>query len=121
MAEVLEHQRAGPDGGDGIGDLPAGNVGRGAVYRLEDRRRGALGVDVPRGGDADGAGRGRAEVREDVAEEVGGDNHVEALGVQHHLDGEAVDVILVCLYVTIALLDFGEAFIPVRHGDGDAV
>ena len=121
MAEVLEHQRARPDRGDRVGDLLAGDVGRRAVHRLEDRRRGALRIDVARGGDADGAGGRRPEVGEDVAEQVGGDDHVEAVGVEHHLDGEAVDVVLVGLEAGIVLRHRGEALVPVRHGDRDAV
>ena len=35
------------------------------------------------------------EVGEDVAEQVRGDDDVEAVGVEHHLDGQAVDVVLV--------------------------
>ena len=35
------------------------------------------------------------EVREDVAEEVRGDDHVEAVGVEHEMGGQDVDVVLV--------------------------
>ena len=40
------------------------------------------GLMLPRGGDADAAGDGRGEVGDDVAEEVVGDDHVEALGLR---------------------------------------
>jgi hypothetical protein len=40
-------------------------------------------------------GAGWAEVGEDVAEEVGGDHHVEAVGVEDEVRGEDVDVIFV--------------------------
>jgi hypothetical protein len=79
MSQVLEHQRARPDLADRIRDALAGDVGRRAVHRLEQRRELALGIDV-----ADGAmpivPAGRAEVRQDVAEEVRADDDVEALG-----------------------------------------
>ena len=61
------------------------------------------------------------EVGEDVAEQVGGDDHVEAVRVQHHLDRQAVDVVLVGADVGVVLLHLGEALVPVRHGDRDAV
>src|SRR5207247_7999821 len=38
MAQVVEHQGAGPDGADGIGDPPARDVRGGSVNRLEHRR-----------------------------------------------------------------------------------
>src|SRR5665213_701830 len=38
MAEEVEHQRAGPDLPDRIGDAAAGDVGGRAVHRLEQRR-----------------------------------------------------------------------------------
>jgi hypothetical protein len=48
-----------------------------------------------RGRDADGAGAGRPEVGQDVAEQVAGHHHVEALRLQHEARGEDVDVLLV--------------------------
>src|SRR6185436_8564178 len=121
MAEMLEHQRAGPDGGERVGDLLAGDVRRRAVHRLEDRRVEPFRIDVARGGDADRAGGRGAEIRKDVAEQVRGDDYVEAVRVQHQLDAQAVDVVLVGLEARIVLLHLGEALVPVRHGDRDAV
>src|SRR5260370_21756086 len=46
LAEVVEHHGARPDLADGIGDALPGNVGRGAVNRLEHRRVLAFRVDV---------------------------------------------------------------------------
>ena len=59
----------------------AGDVGRRAVHRLEQARAGAGRVEVGRRGPADPAGDRAAEVGEDVAEEVVGDDHVVAAGV----------------------------------------
>ena len=50
------------------------------------------GVDVPARGEADAAGDGGGEVGEDVAEEVVGDDHVEALGLGDEEDRRGVDV-----------------------------
>src|SRR5260221_11594805 len=51
VPQVIEHHRARPDLADGIGDVPAVDVGRRAVDRLEHRRELALRVDVARGRD----------------------------------------------------------------------
>src|SRR5258708_4291069 len=49
MAGVLGLQRAAPEGGERVGDLAPGDVGRRAVHRLEDGGRGALRIDVAGG------------------------------------------------------------------------
>src|SRR5690606_6655960 len=81
QAEVVEHHGDGQDGRGGVGLALPGDVGGAAVDRLEHARRGALGVDVAARGQADAAGDGGAEVGDDVAEEVVGDDHVEPLGL----------------------------------------
>ena len=78
MPEMLEHQRARPDLADRIGDALARDVRRGAVDRLEQRRKRALGIDVRRRRDADGAAHRRPEVGQNVAEQVRADDDVEA-------------------------------------------
>ncbi len=72
----------------------AGDVGRRAVHRLEQRRPGAGRVQVGRGGAADPAGDRAAEVGEDVAEQVVGDDHVVAAGILHEVDARGVDVVV---------------------------
>src|SRR5207253_9945897 len=62
VAEVLEHHRARPDLGDRVSDAPAGDVGGGAVYRLEHRRLLPPRGDVAAGGRAERACEGRAGV-----------------------------------------------------------
>ena len=79
MAEMLEHHRARPDLADRIGDALAGDVRRGAVHRLERRRKIALGIDVGRRRDADRAADGRTEIGQDVAEQVRADDDVEPI------------------------------------------
>ena len=54
--------------------------------------RGAVHVEVAGGGEADPAGDGRREVGDDVAEQVVGDDHVEAGRVGDHEDRGGVDV-----------------------------
>ena len=84
LAQVLEHLGARPDRPQRVGHPLARDVGRRAVHRLEHRRVLALGVQVGRRRDADRAGDRGGQVAEDVAEQVGGHDHVEAARVQHH-------------------------------------
>src|SRR5258708_30748157 len=119
VSEVLEHHRARPDLPDRVGDVPARDVRRRAVHRLEHRREFAFRVDVARGGDADGAGAGGAEVREGVAEEVRPDHDVEPVRMLHEVGGEDVDVVLVGLDLWVARGHGANAFVPVGHGDRD--
>ncbi len=121
LAQMLEHHRARPDLSDGIGDPLPRDVRRRAMHRLEHRRIDAVRVDVARRRDADGAGASRAEVRENVTEQVRCHHHVELVGAQHEQRRQNVDVILVPLDVGIVLRHRFHALVPVRHGDRDAV
>ena len=60
----------GPDRADRVGDALAGDVGRRAVNRLEHRRVRPLGVDVAARRHAEAARDRRADVGQDVAEQV---------------------------------------------------
>lgn len=95
MAEVFEHHGRGPDRAQRVGDALARDVGRGAVHRLEHRGEVPLGGAVGRRRDADGSGDRGREVAEGVAEEVGGDDDVEAGWFEDELGRERVDVLLV--------------------------
>src|SRR5882757_10827648 len=90
VAEVAQQEGDGEDGGAGVGLALARDVGRRAVHGLEHRRELAGRVDVPARGDADTAGDGRGEVGDDVAEEVVGDDHVEAGRVGDEVDRRRV-------------------------------
>ena len=92
MAEPFEHHGAAPDLADRVGDAFAGNVGRAAVHRLEQARELAVRIDVGAGCDADGAGAGGAEVGQDVAEQVAGNDHIEERRTLHEVRGEDIDV-----------------------------
>ena len=81
----------------------------------------AFRVDVGGGRDADGAGGGRTEIGQDVAEQVGADHHVEPVRMLDEVRGQDVDVVLVRAHLRIARLHGVEALVPVRHGDGNAV
>jgi len=118
---MFEHHRAGPDLADRIGDALAGNIRRRAVHRLEHRREFALRIDVARRRNADGPGAGRAEIGENIAEQVGSDDHIKAIRLKHEQRGENIDVILVPFNVGEILRHGFDALVPERHGDGDAV
>ena len=78
----------------GVGLVLPGDVGGGAVDRLEHGGPGAGGVQVAARGEPDPPGYRAAEVGEDVAEEVVGDDHVVLLGRLHEVDARGVDVVV---------------------------
>ena len=121
MTEMLEHHRASPDLPDRVGDSPSVDVGCGAVHRFEQRGEFALGIEVGRRGDGNGAGAGGAEVGEDVAEQVGGDDDVEPVGMADEIGGQDVDVELVRPHIRKFIAEGGEAFVPIGHGDRNAI
>ena len=93
LAQMVEHHGSRPDSRNRVRHALAGDVGRGPVNRLEHRRRGAIRVDVAARADAKAAGDGRSNVRQNVAEEVGRDDHVERLRMRNHARRKGVDVI----------------------------
>ncbi len=121
MPEVLQHHRGGPDLADRVGDALAVDVGGRAVHRFEQRRELTWRVQVGRRRYSDGAGARGAEVGQDVAEQVGRDHDVEPLRVQHEVGGQDVDVVLAGVHVGVGSRHLGEALVPVRHRDEDAV
>ena len=118
---MANHHGARPDLADRIGDALARDVRGRTMDRLEHRGILALRVDVARRRHADRAGERRAEVGEDVAEQVGADHHVEPVRVAHEMRRQDVDVILVRLDVRVLLAHLGEALVPEWHGVDDAV
>ena len=89
LADVIEHQQRREQQRRRIGQVLIGDVGRAAVHRLEHRRR-----RVPRfapGTTPSPPTRPGAEIRHDVAVEVGQQQHVELLGVHHQVHARRVD------------------------------
>ena len=82
LAQKNQHHRTGPDHADRVGDILAIDIGRRTVHRLEQRGKFALGIDIGRRRDADGAGPGRAQVGENVAKQVRGYHHIKAFRAQ---------------------------------------
>src|SRR5215831_17626171 len=121
VAQVLQHQGARPNLANGVGDALAGDVRSAAMHRLEHRRKLTLGIDIGAGRDGDGAGGGRTQVRKDVAEQVGTDDHVEPGWVAHQMRRQNVDVELAGLDLRVLFGDGGKSLIPKGHRDRDAV
>ena len=70
-----------PDLADRIGDPLARRCPAPSRAPARTTRGSALGIDVAGRRDADRPGAGRAQIGEDVAEQVGGDHHIEPVRV----------------------------------------
>ena len=116
MAEEVQDLGRGPDGRQRIGDSLAGDVRRGAVDGLEHGGELPLRVQVGPGGQAHAAGDGGAQVGEDIAEEVGGDNDLKPLRVFDHEHAGRVHQQGVCLHIRVFPADLGKNLVPEDHG-----
>ena len=112
---MVEHQRSTPERGDRIGDALAGDVEGGAVDRLEHRGIAPLGVEVGGRAEAERAGQGAREIAQDVGVQVGRDDHVQALGLQHHARGHGVDQLLVGRDARKLGRGLGKHLVPQHH------
>ncbi len=99
----------------------SGDVRGGAVDRLEEGGERPLGVEVRRGRDADGAGDGGGDLREEVAEEVGPHDDVEALGVRTSRAARASACIRDASTSGYSSADLAEDLVEERHRYADAV
>src|SRR5215212_5292363 len=120
-SDLFEHHGTRPDRARRVSYALTGDVQGGAVDRLEERGVLALRVEVRGGGDPDTAGDCGGHLREDVAEEVGAHDHVEALGVEHEAGGEGVGVHEGGLDVRMLFADLAEDLVEEWHGYADAV
>src|SRR5215469_16025220 len=88
-AEKFHEQAGGKNCAEGVGNSLPGNVGGGAVDRLEER--GAPGVDVGRGGEPEATSKLRGKVADDVAKKIVGDDDIELAGIADEFHGQRVD------------------------------
>src|SRR5699024_7604562 len=116
VAEVVQQQRHRQHGGGGVGDVLPGDVGGRAVDRLEHGRVGAGGVDVTAGGQADAAADGGREIRDDVPEQIVGDDHVEAGRVGDQVDHGRVHVRVVDRDLRVLGADLVDDAVPQMAG-----
>jgi len=106
LAKMGKQQRHRDDRGGRIGNALTGDIRCAAVHRLEHRGIGPGGIDISTGGQANSAAHRRGQVGNDIAEQVVGDNHVEATGVGDQEDGRRVDVLICHLDVRVFFADF---------------
>src|SRR4051794_7772071 len=98
MTDVVEQHRDRQHGGGRVRDTFAGDVGCAAVHRLEHARRSAVDVEVAAGSEPDAAGNGRAEVSDDVAEQVVRDDDIESRRVGYEVEASRINVRVVDLH-----------------------
>jgi hypothetical protein len=106
-AEVSEHHPHGEGGGEGVGEVLAGERRGAAVHGLE---QGAApsGVGVGAARHAEAALERGAEVGDDVTEEVVGDDDLDVRRVLHHVEAQRVDVDVHGLDAGVVLRDLAE-------------
>src|SRR5699024_9678232 len=106
--QVFQHDGGRQHRGGGVGLALAGDVGCGAVYRLEHARERTVGVDVAAGGQSAPPGDGGTDVGDDVTEQVVGDHHVEAGGLIDQEHRRGVDVSVVHGHLRVLFADLPE-------------
>ena len=120
---VAKHHGVGERLGDGIGQALARDVGRAAMDGLIERLApaGRVGrTERGRGQEAQRSGQHRRFIRQDVAEQVVGDDDVEIARRAQQLHGERVGVHVLELHVGILLLvKLGRLLAPQHAGVHD--
>ena len=91
MAEVVEHLLHAEKCRQGIHDSLERDVRRGTVPGFEHRRVPARGIEVGAWRQAHAADDHGGDVSENVAEQVGGDDDVEAFGAADEVHGGGID------------------------------
>ena len=81
----------------------------------------AVRVEVGRRREAHAAGHRRAEIREDIAEQVAAHHHVEPVRMLHEVRAQDIDMVALGLHVRVLRGGSGEALVPIGHGVDDSV
>src|SRR3984893_13470711 len=121
MAKVLEHHRSRPDLPDRVGNVAAENIRRRAVDRLEHGGKIPFGIEIRGRGDPDRPRARRAEIRQDVAKQVGCNHDIEALGTLHEVGREDIDVIVIGVDIRVLLCHQRGPLVPEGHRQRNAV
>src|SRR5699024_2476473 len=100
---MIEQHGRGQQNGGRVGDVAPGDVGRTAVHGLEN---GAAVADVGTRCQAHAAGQTGAQIRQYVAEQVGGDDDVELMRIHDQLHGAGIDVFVIEFNVVVVCGDF---------------
>ena len=91
------------------------------MHWLEQGWKLALRIQVGARRNTDGAGASRAEVAQDVAKQIAGHHHIEEVRSLHKVGGQDVDMELVDRDLLVVQRHLGDALVPLRHGDGNAI
>ncbi len=93
-----------------------GDIGRGAMHRLEHRGIAPFRIDIGAGRDAETSRDRATQIGEDVAKEIRADDHIEGFRPQHHAGSHRIDQHRFGLDAGIVERHPGEGFVPERHG-----
>ncbi|KAH6605377.1 hypothetical protein Trco_007084 [Trichoderma cornu-damae] len=91
LVEELQHQRSAPQGGNGVGNVLALDIGGAAVAGLANGK--AL-ANIGAGNETKTADKSSRTVGEDVAVQVGGDNDIVGFGLAEQLVDHGIDNLL---------------------------
>ena len=121
LAEMLEHHRAGPDHADRVGDSLPGDVGRRAMHRLEHRREIPSGLMLPEGA------MPMVPVQAGPRSDRMSPNRLEPTTTSNQSGCSTKFAVRISMWY-LSHFTFGiflrhrfHAFVPIRHGDGNAV
>ena len=91
------------------------------MHRFEHRRIGSGGVDIAAGGQTDSATDGGGEVGDDIAEQVVGDDDVEASRIGDHINRGRINVLIGHLDIRVLGTDLGHHARPQTAREGQHV
>ena len=91
------------------------------MHGFKQRWKQTLWVEVGAGRNPNRAGACGAQVTQNVAKQIAGHHHIEGIRALHKMRGQDVDVKFVPSHIGVSLGHGGHPFIPIRHGDGNAI
>ena len=92
LPQPIEHHGGAEDRARRVGDSFSGDIRRGAVNRLEERRITPLGIEIGRRVQPETAGDSARQVAQDIAEKIRTDDHVEGVRTSDQVQRGRVDV-----------------------------
>ena len=91
------------------------------MHWLEQGWKFALRIQVGARRNADGAGASRTKVTQNVTKQIAGHHHIKEVRSLHKVGGQDVDMELVDSDLRVVQRHLGDALVPIRHGDGNAI
>src|SRR5262245_12652182 len=114
---MLEHHCAGENRRQRIGQFTARDVGSRSMYRLEHGWVSLFRIEIGTRGETEAPGDDRAEVRQDVTEQIRGHDYIEALGPANQIHACRVDQQRFRADLRVLPADFGKDSIPEGHAE----